>query len=244
MGLCCLRAHFRPYGTPSAQGFVKDITDGYFPYELKERFPSGVPFKVFDRSSDMYSTSKQSFSGAGNTVDNSRKPNLHSLASISGEGGQNKASKEEFLKKLPASVIKNGRVIDIRNSVASTIFKESEKGPEKHSVVVASTDVINQLRSPDVVANKESILEGKGRPITPNTVTTLKVKTSNMATLIVKLRFDDTIATLRKYIDQYTKDNRAYELRTTFPNQVYSDASVSLQDAGLVPNATLHVKPL
>jgi hypothetical protein len=32
----------RPYAMPECQAFVKDILDGYFPYELKEEFPGGV----------------------------------------------------------------------------------------------------------------------------------------------------------------------------------------------------------
>jgi hypothetical protein len=40
----------RPYGTPQCTSFLKDLLDGFFPYELKYAFPDGVIFSVQDRS--------------------------------------------------------------------------------------------------------------------------------------------------------------------------------------------------
>ena len=40
----------RPYGTPHCASFLKDLLDGFFPYELKYAFPDGVTFSVQDRS--------------------------------------------------------------------------------------------------------------------------------------------------------------------------------------------------
>lgn len=40
----------RPYGTPHCTSFLKDLLDGFFPYELKYAFPDGVAFSVQDRS--------------------------------------------------------------------------------------------------------------------------------------------------------------------------------------------------
>lgn len=51
---------FRPYTDPMTQvyianvivfianyqEFIQDLTDGYFPSELKEAYPEGVPFEV------------------------------------------------------------------------------------------------------------------------------------------------------------------------------------------------------
>lgn len=254
-GFVLFEGPFRPYNIPSSLPFVKDIMDGYFPYELKERYPNGVPFKLCDRSYEEYAP-KQPFSGNGASLDGK---NFHNLAST---GFTKTKTKEEFLKKLPTSVIKNGRVVDIRNSVATT-FKN--KKLDTGEVIIASTDVINYMRGIEPIdkhlplspqqfppaqtptRNSEAGIfaeEYKGRPTTPQSITTLKIKTHNIGTLIVKLRFDDTISTLRKYIDKYTQDNRQYELRTTFPNQVYADTHITLQVAGLVPNATLYMKAL
>lgn len=248
-GFVLLEGPFRPYNVPSSLPFIKDIMDGYFPYELKEKYPDGVPFKLIDRSSELY-LPKQPFSGT--RLDN----NIHSLNSLTNRH----QTKEDFLKKLPTTVVRNGRVIDIRQSVATNIFKSN--GGSNCGVVVASTDVINYMRGADNVDkdlqslsksepisppdNEANIFaqEYKGRPTTPQTITTLKIKTHTIGTLIVKLKFDDTVGTLKKYIDQYTEDNRPYELRTSFPNRVYSDVNATLRASGLVPNATLYVKCL
>ena len=40
----------RSWNMPAAQEFVKDIEEGFFPYELKEEFPDGVALAVIDRS--------------------------------------------------------------------------------------------------------------------------------------------------------------------------------------------------
>ena len=48
---------------------VADIADGYFPYELKDDHPEGVPIKLVDRSSiDYDSGAFHAFAGAGNRV--------------------------------------------------------------------------------------------------------------------------------------------------------------------------------
>lgn len=36
----------RSYEDPATTSFLKDILDGYFPSELQEAYPEGVPFKV------------------------------------------------------------------------------------------------------------------------------------------------------------------------------------------------------
>ena len=36
-------------------------------------------------------------------------------------------------------------------------------------------------------------------------------------------------------------DAPPYEIKTSFPNRVYDDPASTLQECGLVPNATLHL---
>ncbi|XP_076174532.1 uncharacterized protein LOC143150266 [Ptiloglossa arizonensis] len=50
----------RPYDDPVTISFLRDILDGYFPSELQQAHPNGVPFKVEDHRHQMY---------LGNTVD-------------------------------------------------------------------------------------------------------------------------------------------------------------------------------
>ena len=45
---------FYPYHSKEAQSMLSDILDGYFPYDLKKKYPEGVPLKPVDRTDDMY----------------------------------------------------------------------------------------------------------------------------------------------------------------------------------------------
>jgi hypothetical protein len=40
----------RSYQQSSNRSFVKDLLDGYFPFELKREFPEGVPFTLVDQT--------------------------------------------------------------------------------------------------------------------------------------------------------------------------------------------------
>ena len=57
-GLLIREGPFRPFTKPDAKAFMKDLQDGYFPYELKYAFPEGVPFSVDDRREEEYTTEK------------------------------------------------------------------------------------------------------------------------------------------------------------------------------------------
>lgn len=39
---------FWPYHSKEAQSFLTDILDGYFPYDLKAKYPDGVPLEPVD----------------------------------------------------------------------------------------------------------------------------------------------------------------------------------------------------
>jgi len=48
-GLMFFNGPGRLYSEATTQMVVRDLTDGYFPWELKERYPQGVPILVHDR---------------------------------------------------------------------------------------------------------------------------------------------------------------------------------------------------
>lgn len=45
---------FYPYYSKEAQSVLSDILDGYFPYDLKKKYPDGVPLKPVDCTDDTY----------------------------------------------------------------------------------------------------------------------------------------------------------------------------------------------
>jgi hypothetical protein len=62
---------FRPYGETSTKALIRDVMDGYFPYEFKDRYPEGVVFKVIDQRSVRHEGIFQPFQGKGRSLNSS-----------------------------------------------------------------------------------------------------------------------------------------------------------------------------
>lgn len=45
---------FYPYQSKEAQSVLSDILEGYFPFDLKQKFPNGVPLKPIDLTDETY----------------------------------------------------------------------------------------------------------------------------------------------------------------------------------------------
>lgn len=225
----------RPYSMIECQAFVKDILEGYFPYELKSTYPDGIVFAVTDRSTEIHSattaapTKFQAFGGAGNRLAGTVPSNVPSL------------STEQFLNKLPPAVVANGKVIEVRSDIGRLLNAGDRVTPgAANAYVLVRTPIIEQMQRTD------------GRPSTPGDVATLRVHADDGAPpLLIKLRFYDTIGTLRSFIDNERRGglnssskgvtglSLTYDLRTNFPSRIYSNDTQTLQETGLVPNATL-----
>ncbi len=99
-GLLLFKGPFRPYSHPSTQELLADLCEGYFPSELQSSYPNGVPIECQDLRGTVYT--QPSFPGGGEMV--GERETLHS-----------------FLSRLPASVVRGGKVVDIRASIAHTL---------------------------------------------------------------------------------------------------------------------------
>ena len=110
--------------------------DGYYPSELQSRYPNGVPFQLTDYRDVTFKPREYSdiFPGSGRQLGGERGPSklLPSGTELrqNGAGWKEKEtselpgpklSVESFLSRLPASVVKGGRVLDVRAGVAEAI---------------------------------------------------------------------------------------------------------------------------
>lgn len=245
-GLLMFSGPFRPYTDPSTQQMMKDFEEGYFPSELQAKYPKGMPIKVKDQIEKEYTDRRVNalFPGRGNALTDAAKELAHirgikvpepdddtKPAARDDGTAEHPQSVERFLNKLPSNVIRDGKILDIRSSIGELIGKGSSKN-NNNNIEVAETAVVKQIQTG----------EGSGGDQGP--VATLRVKLDGGSkTLIVKLRYTDTIQDVRTFVDKQ-KHNQRYEIRTTFPNRVYDVRSETLEDAGLVPSATLHIKDL
>jgi len=165
--------------------------------------------------------------------------------------------RDEFLSRVPETVMRGGRVIKVREGLGDLMGASSAAG--RPDVVIARTPAVEAIRGLEGAAGtaeaarpasaamgatfRASPADG-GAPADTSEVTTLVVRSdSGRQTLVVKLGFDDTIADLREYVDRYRAKEGDYDLVTAFPRKAYTDPAQSLRDAGLVPNAKLMIRP-
>ncbi|XP_063167886.1 UBX domain-containing protein 11 [Candoia aspera] len=228
-GIVMFSGPFRSYKDPSTQRCLQDIMDGFFPSELQRRYPDGVPFQVTDKRDVFFQERKLPgcFPGSGRAVGRSRPSGIKETNEISGP----KLTVEQFLNKLPKSVVRDGQVIDIREDVKKTL--QGLGGTRSHEVVLVET--------PSLAALKKR-LEGKQKKerSDPNT-STLRIKSEDgEKTYIVTMSFTETIGDLRQYLAQNRGEAvEPYEILSTFPLRVYNNDAVRLEECGLVPNTFL-----
>uniref|UniRef100_A0A8C6XDT8 UBX domain protein 11 n=1 Tax=Naja naja TaxID=35670 RepID=A0A8C6XDT8_NAJNA len=203
------------------QHCLRDIMDGFFPSELQSRYPNGVPFQVH-----LYSFL---FLNSCMALSLSTYPIKHLLMKSFLLAGP-KLTMEEFLNKLPKSLVRDGQVIDIREDLKKTL--QGLDGAQSHEVVLVETPSLTALRKR---------LEGKQKTEGPGTnISTLRIKSEDgEKTYIVKMSFTETIGDLRQHLAQNRVSASPYEILSTFPLQVYNNDAMSLEECGLVPNAFL-----
>eukprot|EP00938_MAST-03A_sp_MAST-3A-sp1_P000588 g588.t1 len=103
-GLMLWRGPFRSFEEDeTAKAFVRDCTNGYFPSELRKRWPDGVHFQITDKRDLNYEDAKRS-------------------GEISNNSGSKTMTKLQFLRRLPESrITQDGRVDSVRDRIASTL---------------------------------------------------------------------------------------------------------------------------
>lgn len=177
------------------------------------------------------------------------------LASIGGPSLDLAApmSTDKLLAALPAKSMAGGNVVSVRAGVAATLGvglppaaapAAAASAGKSTGPILVETPLIQELRA------KAAEEAATGRPgsssLSSTDVATLQVRMDSGPSLILKLRADDTIATVRQYVDAHRGGPAAspYELRTAVPVRAYREEGESLRAAGLVPNAVLMVRRL
>uniref|UniRef100_A0A3Q4N7Z1 UBX domain-containing protein 11 n=1 Tax=Neolamprologus brichardi TaxID=32507 RepID=A0A3Q4N7Z1_NEOBR len=203
---------FRSYQEHSTQQCMQDLMDGYFPSELQERFPDGVPFELHDRRYEEFNSRLpwETFPGEGQAV--------------CGDKDESKLTTDQFLNKLPKSVVKAGRVIDIRNSLRAKLQVSQQLSVYTPSLQ-ASTERLQAFSAYQPACN----------------VITLKVKSEDGShTYMVKMSPSETVGDLRRYLDEHRRGGvPSYDIISTHPHCNYDDDGQTLQSRGIVTNATL-----
>ncbi|XP_047454347.1 UBX domain-containing protein 11 [Mugil cephalus] len=229
-GIVMFDGPFRSYQEQSTQECMQDLMDGYFPTELQERFPDGVPFEVHDRRDEEFAFRLpwDTFPGGGQAVCGET---CESAVDSTLPG--RKLTVDQFLNKLPKLVVKAGRVIDIRDSVRATLQGSSD-AQSSSSVILIDTPALQAMTGRPLTSTAD-------QPPVTRGVVTLRVKSEDGSQVyVVTMCFSETVGDLREYLDKHRGVGRpGYDIISAYPQRHYDDDGQTLQSCGLSTNATL-----
>lgn len=117
-GIALFNGPFRSFEEPLTKKFCIDIMDGYFPSELESRFPDGVPFNLVDKRQVIY--------------------NHNSKGYRLGSENENPLTIQQFLNKLPPSIINDGKILNVRSDIANILT--TDEGSSSFIETPASKD--------------------------------------------------------------------------------------------------------
>jgi len=215
---------FYKYSSREALQIIEDILDGYFPALLKHKYPEGTLFKLVVKVEEDFATSianSNKVNDINNIEDRIFKP----------------LSKEAFLNELPREVIKNGKIIPIREGIAQKIGHPSIK------TTPDANDQTGVVEIPTSTSEKE-----KKNTLTPEQakqVITLKIRTeSGKRTLTLKVLFTDKISLIYKLIKDFS-ETKNFEIWGGYPPQAYSnDDKASLEDLEIFSDSAFNLRAL
>jgi len=223
---------FMAFELAPAQQLIRDILDGYFPFALKDDHPDGVEMKVLDRTpytfTDWLKTHAQSDPDLTDAGCRLAPVGVHSLRRVSAAEG--------FLARLPEKVVRDGRICEVRGPIARQMAGNSSTRDE--SAPVGERD-----------AGEEVSLLLVGREASAQAAR-LQVKVEGGERVVFHMETSHCIGDLEDALAKWRASHslpdagtggRRFELRTAFPRKAYSDRSQTLEEAGLVPSATLFV---
>uniref|UniRef100_A0A8C5M4X1 UBX domain protein 11 n=1 Tax=Leptobrachium leishanense TaxID=445787 RepID=A0A8C5M4X1_9ANUR len=194
-GIIMFNGPFRSYKEPSTQ-----ITDQRNVVFRERRFWDELP-------------------GLGQTV-GSTQSTTEGTSEVSGPP----LSVDQFLNKLPMSVVRGGQIVEIRGPIREALQESPTESLKLKEIKVDSPLVgMNIKRSEQSTA-----------------VSTLRIKSENREyTYKVRMLQSETLGDLRSYLSEYRDSLSTYEIISPFPLRLYEDDSCTLQELGLVPSAFL-----
>ncbi|KAF7393274.1 hypothetical protein HZH66_009107 [Vespula vulgaris] len=131
-GMLVQDSPLRLYNDPRTTSFIRDILDGYFPSELQEAYPNGVPFKVEDHRSEVYTNNVNVFPGHGYRLGKQTSKDGSSSIRLRNSKTSSNSSRQcsPRVKESPCN-------IDFASSFATRSLK-SKNSPDSQSVDILS----------------------------------------------------------------------------------------------------------
>ncbi|CAI9738350.1 domain-containing 11-like [Octopus vulgaris] len=238
-GIFLLNGPFRSLSDPATRRCLYDIMEGYFPSELQSTYPEGIPLKVIDNRNIEYTMQPSSaFPGIGQLLNGTKNdtPCLHTHRTLRSASSlqhmtqphEPRLSADQFIRKLPGCVIKDGNSIEVKKSIESLL-----KSPPKPRQLT----IIETLVEKEKCTMSQSPTQAHVEPDVAN----IRVKSeTGDCTYLIKMKYLDTIGDLRVYLDTHRPAfSPSYKILSTFPRRVLDDPDATIEECGLVPTATL-----
>lgn len=206
---------FYEYNSSEANRILHDILDGYTPYKLKNDYPNGVLMSSVNNLHKQYN--KENISNTSNGHIKSLDEPFTTKDKISGE---------EFLKKFPEKVIKNGKIYNIKEDMEQfLVHKRDHEYNIDTSEYYLNCDKENENESRDTISKLKIKLICVDRIITLNVI-----KNDKLITVFEFIRKILNSSVNKMDIDKYC-------LYSTFPFKVYlHDDSKTIEENGLHPS--------
>ena len=142
-------------------------------------------------------------------------------------------SKEEFLNQFPKNVIKEGKIIPIREELEKK-FKETK---------ILDLSKLNSNEPIEIETHIVEAEKEENKEFDKSEIVMLRIRTeTGKANLILKLLTTDIMKTVYDYIKPYIecKEISKIEIRSVFPRKTYDRKSeLTLKELGLYPTAAL-----
>ena len=205
------------------RSYVRDLADGFFPYEYKEAYPEGVPFKLLDRSHESGAPPGNAFvafTGGRARLDGKRgeetrvvqktahSKNVSDRTAFSNDATETEGKKKDaaFLEKLPralscatarwcACAKASGRRCAAREARRRG-RRPSSRPPWRAGVSARSSRAEGCSNGVDAARDDDAVRARDAETC----VSTLRVSMDGQKMYIVKLAADDTVGKLRRYL--------------------------------------------
>lgn len=138
---------FYEYQSKESLMILSDILDGYSPYIFKDKFPKGVLLQVLNKLNVAFDLNNNNAGGFGcNSTEGNGIQGLFDIKCAQ----KRKLSKDEFLSKLPNTILKDGKVYNIREDLSKIISGGKEHKTLNDLVFGHDGDKKDLMQNPDL----------------------------------------------------------------------------------------------
>eukprot|EP00605_Chrysophyceae_sp_TOSAG23-4_P000217 GSChrysophyteH1.ASY1.ANO1.254.1 assembled CDS len=225
-GLMIRRGPFRPADSASYKSFCRDILDGYFPSDFRKDHPDGVLFNLTDKHLEPFSGA-ESRNLVGGSLQESTTAQSY--------------SRDDILRRIPVhKVLPNGDIVDIRSGIAARLGNKHEVSSSAPATSASSSEGARGDGKASSENDSETDSSKEGTAL-------VRVKWLDGKMLHMKLWDSDLVGDVREHVRRYLYNQNieedTFELRGTYPPRALPN-SMTLVEAGLVPNGTVHAKKI